>query len=978
MFSCFPCNAASQLKERGLSVYFFQRRRRLFLRLTQFTSVFLAVVLILVGFASTAHAVGGTAPGGPGASSVWTPSNNTILGTAENTTSDVWFTGYNGIIGEVFFPTADTPNTTDLQFLIGDSGHTWVDEEKVDTTSSTSLYNNRSLAWNVVNTAKNSKYSITKVVYTDPARNSLIEKVTFAALTGNLSNYLLYVLYNPTMHDAGNNNTSSTEVYNGRTMLVTDDSSGNYASALSASFPYLSGMTSSGFVGVNDGWTDLKGSSNCGSGTCPDYTMNYTYSPANNGNTAQTGQVDLSNGGTINLTTTTTVTFNLVVSFGQNGGGNSATTNAEQTLNGTLGDTSDMLSTYVSQWNTFDNSLNVPPAIGSTTAIQQARQQEYYLAAMTLKTAQDKQTGAFVAGPGTPWGGSNGDGDAGAYHLVWERDMYEFSSALILAGDTADPQRALLWAFNSQQQADGHFPQNSYVSGVPYWNGIQMDEQAFPIILAWKLGVTDNTNYQNHIKPAANYIIKNGPWTGQERWEENAGYSPSTIAAEIAGLLCAADIARINGDTTNQTRYNNYADYYQAMVQNWTFTTSGPLTGGYYFERIDDNANPNDGHSITIGNGGGTYDERSIVDAGFLELVRQGVFPATSPYVTLSLPVIDSNISQVINGNRYWFRYNHDGYGEHADGSDYNGTGIGRLWPIFSGERGIYTIAAGSSADAYLTAMTASENGSGMIPEQVWDTSAPAGFTPGTPTKSMNPLNWAMGEFITLLMSANQNTIADAPSIALSRYVTGAYQPHAGWTVDYDTSKLYQGKALTIFYNGWLDSHSHVYLHWGENNWQNIVAADKPMVKRADGFWQTTISLPTDATQINFAFNDGAGNWDNNGGGNWNVSINAASPSPAIATPVMSFPYVPVQSQQVKITYNGSLAAGATSMTMHWGYNGWTGVTDVTMTKQADGSWLGVAFLPQAATQMNMAFFNQSGTWDNNGGANYNLTVSQR
>ncbi len=959
-------------------MYFFQRRRRLFLRLTQFTSVFLAVVLILVGFASTAHAVGGTAPGGPGASSVWTPSNNTILGTAENTTSDVWFTGYNGIIGEVFFPTADTPNTTDLQFLIGDSGHTWVDEEKVDTTSSTSLYNNRSLAWNVVNTAKNSKYSITKVVYTDPARNSLIEKVTFAALTGNLSNYLLYVLYNPTMHDAGNNNTSSAEVYNGRTMLVTDDSSGNYASALSASFPYLSGMTSSGFVGVNDGWTDLKGSSNCGSGTCPDYTMNYTYSPANNGNTAQTGQVDLSNGGTINLTTTTTVTFNLVLSFGQNGGGNSATTNAEQTLNGTLGDTSDMLSTYVSQWNTFDNSLNVPPAIGSTPAIQQARQQEYYLAAMTLKTAQDKQTGAFVAGPGTPWGGSNGDGDAGGYHLVWERDMYEFSSALILAGDTADPQRALLWAFNSQQQADGHFPQNSYVSGVPYWNGIQMDEQAFPIILAWKLGVTDSTNYQNHIKPAANYIIKNGPWTGQERWEENAGYSPSTIAAEIAGLLCAADIARINGDTTNQTRYNNYADYYQAMVQNWTFTTSGPLTGGYYFERIDDNANPNDGHSITIGNGGGTYDERSIVDAGFLELVRQGVFPATSPYVTLSLPVIDSNISQVINGNRYWFRYNHDGYGEHADGSDYNGTGIGRLWPIFSGERGIYTIAAGSSADAYLTSMTASENGSGMIPEQVWDTSAPAGFTPGTPTKSMNPLNWAMGEFITLLMSANQNTIADAPSIALSRYVTGAYQPHAGWTVDYDTSKLYQGKALTIFYNGWLDSHSHVYLHWGENNWQNIVAADKPMVKRADGFWQTTISLPTDATQINFAFNDGAGNWDNNGGGNWNVSINAASPSPAIATPVMSFPYVPVQSQQVKITYNGSLAAGTTSMTMHWGYNGWTGVTDVTMTKQADGSWLGVAFLPQAATQMNMAFFNQSGTWDNNGGANYNLTVSQR
>ncbi len=150
------------------------------------------------------------------------------------------------------------------------------------------------------------------------------------------------------------------------------------------------------------------------------------------------------------------------------------------------------------------------------------------------------------------------------------------------------------------------------------------------------------------------------------------------------------------------------------------------------------------------------------------------------------------------------------------------------------------------------------------------------------------------------------------------------------------------------------------------------------MVKRTDGFWQTTISLPTDATQINLSFNNGGGSWDNNGGSNWNVSINPADPSPALAAPVMSFPYLPVQSQQVKITYNGSLAGGATSITMHWGYNGWNGTTDVAMTKQADGSWLGTAFLPQAANWLNIAFFNQSGTWDNNGGNNYNMSVSQR
>src|SRR5258708_3618183 len=279
----------------------------------------LSLLLILGGGIRTAYA-SGSAPNGPGASSVWTPSNNTILGTAANTTSNIWFTGYNGVIGEVFYPSADTPNTTDLQFLVGDSNHTWVDEEKVDTTNQTQLYDNHSLAWSVTNTAKNGKYRISKTIYTDPARNTLIQSVTFTALTGTISNYQLYVLYNPTMHDAGNNNSSSTATAGGRTMLVSTDTSGSYASALAASFPYQSRMTSSGFVGQNDGWTDLKGSSNCGTGSCPDHTMNYTYDSATNGNTAQTWQLDLSNRGTINTQTATSVTFNLHLAFGQTGG----------------------------------------------------------------------------------------------------------------------------------------------------------------------------------------------------------------------------------------------------------------------------------------------------------------------------------------------------------------------------------------------------------------------------------------------------------------------------------------------------------------------------------------------------------------------------------------------------------------------------------------------------------------------------------
>ncbi len=733
--------------------------------------VVLVLVLPHVIQSHAIHTIGGAAPN----NNQWTPSNwaasdNSILGTAQNTSSDVWFTGSNGTIGEVFYPTADTPNTTLLQFLVGNSGHTWVNQEKNDTISTARLYNSHSLAWVVTNTAKNRNYQITKVIYTDPTRNSVVQQVTFRALHGHLADYQLYVYYDPAIHNKGDNNNSYTKTYQGKTMLVSTSGAGKYASALAASIPYQNGMTSSGFMGQSDGLTDLVGKSSCGSTTCPDYTMNYTYNTATDGNTVQTGLLDLSNNGAVNTASIASITFTLVLSMGQSSGSNDAISSAEQTLQGTLNDSSNMLATYVSQWNSFDDSLHTPPAIGATSDIQQARQQEYYLAANVLKASQDKQTGAFVAGLGMPWGESNGDQDAGGYHLVWERDMYEFSSALIVAGDTADPKRALIWAFDTQQLPGGLFPQNSYVDGTPYFNGVQMDEQAYPIMLAWKLGVTDMQDYQKHIKPTADLIVKSGGTTGQERWEENGGYSPSTLAAEISGLVCAAAIAGMNGDTSSQQRYLSTADYYRKMVIAWTYTTTGPLGNGHYFERIDANGNPNDGDTIQISNGGGTFDERSIVDMGFLELVRQGIYPANSPYITSSLQAVDATIKETINGNSYWHRYNHDGYGEHADGSNYDGSGVGQLWPILSGERGMYAVAANQNADQYLTAMMAAANGSGMIPEQVWGKNAPTGYTPGTPTKSMNPLNWAMGEYITLLFSMSDHTIADAVPITAQHY----------------------------------------------------------------------------------------------------------------------------------------------------------------------------------------------------------------
>src|ERR1051326_6443697 len=273
-------------------VTFMRNRSSLFLAaLGIVATIIIVLALVIPRFlqARTTHTFGGNAPNdGQWTTSSWVPSDNTILGTAQNTTSDVWFTGSSGTVGEVFYPTADVPNTTLLRFLVGNSGHNWVNQEKSDTVSKVRLYDNHSLAWVVTNTAKNGDYALTKIVYTDPSRNSLIQQVTFKALRGHLADYLLYVYYDPTMHDKGDNNNSYTKTYQGKTMLVSTSSAGKYASALAASLPYQNGMTGSGFLGQSDGWTDLGGTSHCGGSACPDYTMNYAYGEATGGNTAQT------------------------------------------------------------------------------------------------------------------------------------------------------------------------------------------------------------------------------------------------------------------------------------------------------------------------------------------------------------------------------------------------------------------------------------------------------------------------------------------------------------------------------------------------------------------------------------------------------------------------------------------------------------------------------------------------------------------
>jgi len=321
-------------------------------------------------------------------------------------------------------------------------------------------------------------------------------------------------------------------------------------------------------------------------------------------------------------------------------------------------------------------------------------------------------------------------------------------------------------------------------------------------------------------------------------------------------------------------------------VSAWTFTTTGSLGNGQYFIRIDNNTNPNDGGTLSVKNGGGDHDERGVVDGGFLELVRLGVKRANDSAILETLPEYDSVLKQDIAGKGpAWFRYNFDGYGEKNDGSNFDGTGRGRLWPIFTAERGMYEIAkagnVGSQGASYLTALRAFSTAEGFVPEQVWNntasitgwqTTTPAGYTPGTPTKSMAPLSWAMGEYINLMASIAANKIADVPSAVCGRYSNCVVPPGAGQAqVNLNvTASTVPGQYVYVTGNT-----------AALGNWDPGLAM--PVDPRSYPVWVNTLNLPA-GTTIQYKYvrknADGSFSWENlPGGGNRSMTTPAAGSS---------------------------------------------------------------------------------------------------
>jgi glucoamylase len=399
-------------------------------------------------------------------------------------------------------------------------------------------------------------------------------------------------------------------------------------------------------------------------------------------------------------------------------------------------------------------------------------QQQFNMAALVLKGLEDKTfRGAVIASPSTPWGGGQRPDQppVSGYHAVWARDLYHVATAFDAIGDRSTANRLLDYLFRVQQKRDGSFPQNSWVDGRPIGNGVQMDQVALPLVLAYQLGRNERSAWLSHIKPAADFIVRNGPKTDQDRWEEKSGYSPSSLAAQIAGLVCAAEIAKANRDEVSVKRYLDTADNWAQNVEKWTVTKPDGASG--YYLRITANDNPNDGAKMEINSSTRVVDERKIVDAGFLELVRLGIKRPRDPLIVESLKLIDQLIKVKTPPGEAWYRYNHDAYGETPDGGKYDGrNGVGRLWTLLTGERGEYELAAGDieSARKRLDTLAGFANDGLMIPEQVWDRGQI-----GKGTGSATPLAWSMAQFIRLAMSIERGRNVETPRVVWERYGRG-------------------------------------------------------------------------------------------------------------------------------------------------------------------------------------------------------------
>jgi glucoamylase len=795
------------------------------------------------------------ATGRPGLAPRWTSSAKDGVGTALSPLSNVWFTLSHGILDEIYFPRVDQACTRDCGLIVTDgrAGGLFA-EEKRDTLSQTHRVMDGTPAFTIRNTHPDRLFTIEKRIIADPWGDAMLQQISLSPAKGAPS-LRVFVLLAPHLVNGGAHNSAWLGQFKGIDMLFASGDGSSLALASREGFR----ARSVGFVGVSDGWQCLK----------RDGALIAPFDTATDGNVALVAEIEAS--------------CLLAIGFGRKP--EEAAFQARMSLQRGFAAAEQE---YNARWQGWQHDLLKldPPA-------QHQRHNFYRVSTAVLRAHESPSfPGGSIASLSIPWGASKGDDDLGGYHLVWPRDLVETAGALLACGALADARRTLDY-LRATQEPDGHWPQNCWLDGSAYWSGLQLDETAFPILLvdlacrAGAIPAEEAGHYWPMIRAAAGFLLRNGPVTGQDRWEENAGYTPATLAVEIAALLIAAERAVLAGETDFATILRDTADAWNADIENWIYVTDTPATramgvAGYYV-RIA----PEGDHDLARTDAHGRIALRNrpareadiaadaLTGPDALALVRFGLRDANDPRILDTLKVIDHLTRVELPQGSVWHRYNDDGYGEHHDGRPFDGTGHGRAWPLLTGERAHYALCAGdlALARALCTTLENCASEGGLLPEQVWDADdIPAHeLYRGKPSGSAMPLVWAHAEYVKLLRSLRDGAVFDMPPQTVQRYIKDRQAPCiADWRPVWRRSEMNPGRSLRIQLEAasiirWtLDDWAH---------WQDCATQDFGAGLHI-AMLDTTTLRPGDQVVFTWCLRDQPKTW---AGKNFTVAIKASS-----------------------------------------------------------------------------------------------------